>query len=212
MRPMALALIVASLAARQSGFHSWVLICHCDAFAMGGLLALALALADRGTADTSRALARRFALLGSACLVYLLVVLPLLGGRPLDEERGPWALNLTVVAAFFASVIGLVVLHAGRPSLAPLRARWLTRLGTISYGIYLYHIAVLLACVWLLRRLGLPTIAAPAISAPLTLAVASASWAWIETPFLRLKDRFPYRRPAPSPVSTRVPSPLVGEG
>ena len=164
MRPLALALIVAALAARQAGFHSWILICHCDAFAMGGLLAWSLG--GHGADGPPRVLARRLALLGTACVFYLTVALPLLGGRPFDEECGPWALNLSVVAAFFASLIGVVVLHAGHPALAPLRTLWLTWLGTMSY-VNLYQIAVLLACAWLLLRLGLPTIVAPLIAAPL---------------------------------------------
>ncbi len=200
MRPLALSLIVAAIAARQSGFHSWILICHCDAFAVGGLLALALR--GRGGAEvSSRGLTLRLAAVGSGCFFYLLVVLPLLGGRPFDEERGPWALNLTVVAAFFACGIGLVVGHSGHAVLAPLRARWLVSLGTISYGIYLYHIAALLSCDWLLRRSGLSTSLAPFLAAPLTVALAAASWARIEKPFLRLKDRFPYRRPLVDPPS-----------
>ncbi len=213
MRLMALALIFGAIAARQSGFHSWILLCHVDAFAVGGLLAATLG--GRGAEGSRAVLTRRFALIGLGGFLYLAVALPLLRGRPFDEERGPWALNLTVVPAFFASLIGLVVLHAGHPALAPLRARWLTGLGTISYGIYLYHIAVLLACGEALRRLGLPTTAAPLVAAPLTVAVARASWRWVETPFLRFKDRFPYRRPSPIPTAPvrpvarmRTPAPL----
>jgi peptidoglycan/LPS O-acetylase OafA/YrhL len=202
MRPLALALVTAAIAARRAGFHSWILIAHCDAFAIGSLLALVMR-ESTGAGPSSRQLSRRLTVAATACLFYLLVGLPLMGGRPFDEESGPWALNLTVVAGFFACVIGLLVLHAGHPVLAPLRARWLARLGTISYGIYLYHIAVLLACAWMLDRVGLPTIAAPAIAGPLTVAVATASWAWIESPVLRLKDWFAYGRTAA--VASRPP-------
>ncbi len=45
---------------------------------------------------------------------------------------------LAINLAYFGAV-GLVVVHAGRGALAPLRDRRLCYLGQISYGIYLYH-------------------------------------------------------------------------
>ena len=50
--------------------------------------------------------------------------------------------------------------------------------GRISYGLYVFHAAVL--------RL----VPSPILTLPLTIAVAALSYRYLETPFLRLKDRF----------------------
>ena len=55
-------------------------------------------------------------------------------------------------------------------------------LGVISYGIYLFHLPVLL----LLKNTGLPNIAKLAITLGLTIALASLSWRYFESFFLRL--------------------------
>ena len=64
------------------------------------------------------------------------------------------ALIFPLCVLYFA-VLGLVVLYQGRPFLRPLRFRGLVYLGTISYGLYLYHIPVLYAVEMVFRRFGL---------------------------------------------------------
>ncbi len=72
-------------------------------------------------------------------------------------------------------------------------------LGRISYGLYIYHFAVVyqFPVVWfmgLVRRFGLPEEYASLyiliLSFVVTVAVASLSYYVLEKPFLRLKDRF----------------------
>ena len=152
-----------------------------------------------------------FWLVGLACVLYLAIGLPLLGSPPFNMRDTPsGAADRAVVAALFACVIGLVVRHEGSRLLAPLRVRWLCYLGTISYGIYLYHLTALMLGEVILRRLHLPpTMSRFAAGPAICLAISAASWSWIEKPFLRLKDRFRYGRPeVPTPLeSPAVPPP-----
>jgi len=194
--------IATSVAARVAGFHPWILLARSDGFAIGGLLALAVACVGEGRAR-SRELVAGLTILGGACLFYLAVGLPLRGLRPFDMTLSTdAALDRTVLAGFFACVIGLVVLHEGRPALAPLRSRWLVYLGTISYGIYLYHMSAYMAADLIAKRLGMaPAFAFSLLAPAICLAVSAASWAWIERPALRLKDRFRY---GPAAATTKA--------
>ncbi len=80
---------------------------------------------------------------------------------------------------------------------APLRY-----LGTISYGIYVYHLLMPALLPKVTRRLGLPDLLAPLGDQTLpfllfytcvTVVVAALSWHLFEAPINRLKDRFEYR-------------------
>jgi peptidoglycan/LPS O-acetylase OafA/YrhL len=69
----------------------------------------------------------------------------------------------------------------------------LVYLGRISYGLYVFHILALMSSDYLLPgftasagRFVLHTL----IALMLTVALASASYRWLETPFLKLKRRF----------------------
>jgi peptidoglycan/LPS O-acetylase OafA/YrhL len=101
------------------------------------------------------------------------------------------------LGAFWASVIGLVVLNAGARWLAPLRWPVLRETGKRSYGLYMYHYPVLMYGPQLLRRAGVD---AEPVAALLTwtilLLLVLASYRWYEKPFLALKARFGYGRPA----------------
>ncbi len=81
--------------------------------------------------------------------------------------------------------------------LAPVRY-----LGTISYGIYVYHLLLPHLLSRLVGRLGHPDLLAPlgdqtaaflAFYGLLTIAVAAVSWHCFEAPINRLKARFEYR-------------------
>jgi peptidoglycan/LPS O-acetylase OafA/YrhL len=80
--------------------------------------------------------------------------------------------------------------------------RWI---GTISYGIYVYHFLLPYWLPWAARRLGRPgffdplghglqrSIWYPIFYSAVAVAVAALSWYAFERPINRLKDRFQYR-------------------
>jgi peptidoglycan/LPS O-acetylase OafA/YrhL len=210
MVPAALASIGLAIGARLGGFGPQILITNCDGFAFGGLLAVALSGRPAGL-DGSRRLSAGFAVVGIATLLYLVFGLQLGGGAPFEPEgRVAVALYKSVVACFFACVIGLAVCFEGHPALAPLRARWLCYVGTISYGIYLYHLTAIVIASAFVAKLHLrPELLGFVFAPALCLAISAASWAWIEKPCLRLKDRFKYaasrtKTPIEAPASPRT--------
>ena len=126
------------------------------------------------------------------------------------------------LAIFFASVVGICVQHSGRSFLflRALRSNLAVHLGTVSYMMYLIHMTVYsLIQVALLRFLGAskgmemlgtdlwPVLLRGCLTTAVTIAVASLSWKYFESPILRLKDkRFPalaqrkQKSPIPQPA------------
>jgi len=191
--PLALVLAGVSVTARARGFDSWLLLARADGFALGGLLAALLA--DRGVvAQRFDAYRRGFSAVIGFSVVFLAVAvasgwLPTFGKPPKGAAFSVLAIN-----AIFFSVVGLVATHAGRPSLAWLRRPRLVGLGTISYGLYLYHFVALMLgadILVLVRGRGRSPLTDTALMG-LALVMALASWRWIEKPLLGLKDRFAY--------------------
>jgi peptidoglycan/LPS O-acetylase OafA/YrhL len=66
-----------------------------------------------------------------------------------------------------------------------LRQQHLVYIGRISYGIYLWHYVLLEI---LVRRFGAPL--AALIGVPLCVALAAASFKWVESPILRMSARY----------------------
>ena len=96
----------------------------------------------------------------------------------------------------YFSIVGLVIAFAGHPLLRPLRDPSLCYLGTISYGIYLYHLPLFaLISPRHFTNLCNDPIWLDAFKLAATFALAVVSWQFIEKPILRLKDRFPYPSP-----------------
>jgi peptidoglycan/LPS O-acetylase OafA/YrhL len=210
MVPAALASIALAIGARFVGFGPRLLITNCDGFAFGGLLAVALA-GRPAWLNGSRRLSTGFAVVGIAILLYLVFGLRLGGGAAFEPEgRVAVALYKSIVACFFVCVIGLAVCCEGHPALAPLRARWLGYIGTISYGVYLYHLTALAIAGAVVKKLHLrPELLGFVFAPALCLAISAASWAWIEKPCLRLKDRFKYgasraKTPIEAPAGPRT--------
>jgi peptidoglycan/LPS O-acetylase OafA/YrhL len=143
-----------------------------DHLALGGLIALVLVRGGRPV----RWLGHPTSLAGALLLVVLLIrgtIVP-----PVDTERT------------LATLFGLVILSAARGNIPVLDMRWLRYLGSISYGIYMYHVLVAVAVVNGLH---------PYTSSPIVLlvavvisviAVAALSYHTFETYFLRLKQRY----------------------
>jgi peptidoglycan/LPS O-acetylase OafA/YrhL len=97
----------------------------------------------------------------------------------------------------------MVAVAAASQPLRVLVARPMVWLGTISYGIYLWHVPVLL----MLRAHSLlptsPFLALP-IAIPITLAIASASWYWVEKPAQARARGFARRLERPDPPPSVV--------
>lgn len=102
-------------------------------------------------------------------------------------------LNLELYGLLF----GLLIVNvAGNPkTIIRLDNRLFEKLGQISYGIYLYHIPVIVLLINVLQPV-LPiqtglfyTVVLYSLSIGITVFIADLSYQYIETPFLRLKNR-----------------------
>ena len=157
---------------------------HVDGLAVGSLLALIV----RSTRVSERALKLTGTAITLVVLPFALWVLSSLASRgvsdypytPTDPSIG--SLMFSILALGFGGLLAAIL---------TVRASWLdaflcnpllTWIGSISYGLYVYHFPVIL----LFRRFELPALA----SIPTTVAVASLSWYLFEKPILRLKARF----------------------
>jgi peptidoglycan/LPS O-acetylase OafA/YrhL len=78
------------------------------------------------------------------------------------------------------------------------RNKALIYLGKISYGLYVIHeFAHLLARQIFPAASPLRVLIQSGISLAITVAFAAASYRWLETPFLRLKERYAHVRSRP---------------
>ena len=125
-------------------------------------------------------------------LIWILLYVPQTGfAPPLTEVLDP------VLFAFLSTA---VILYQGFGGPTFLRMREfpvLVRLGRISYGLYCLHMVAILLVLQLLSLAGLHGFWVSAVLFPCTALVlsilfASISHRFLETPFLRLKDRFAF--------------------
>ena len=166
-----------------------------DWFAAGMLLAV-LSAVPAGTRTARRLLARLHELAGAAgscwlvaALLFWLATLPLAGARDLTVPTGwEWTFKhwlYTFAAA--ALLLPLMFGNGGRIGRA-LASRPMRLLGELSYGIYLWHLGLLLA---IQRWLGQHTFGGHFgelfwLTAVAATAVAAVSWFGIERRLLRL--------------------------
>jgi peptidoglycan/LPS O-acetylase OafA/YrhL len=164
-----------------------------DAIALGILVAYAL-----GSGVPTLSLLGRVGLAGGSLSLWCVVaaftklnaqteVAPVLGtllGRPL----------VAIGAA------GMLIAAIGAPAAGAriLTNSWLTYLGRVSYGLYVYHTAGLLLAEHLFRANSVKGFVKYAVSGfVFTLIISSISYRWLETPFLKMKERFAVVRSRP---------------
>jgi peptidoglycan/LPS O-acetylase OafA/YrhL len=180
---MALSVAIGSFVARLAGCEINLLVARCDGFALGALLACLHATGRRRLAASAGIAS---AIGGILALIYVAAG----GGMPMADYR-PSNVSASVLLSF--ALLVAVAGKLGDRSLAWLRWRPVVYLGTISYGLYLYHYPIQLRCYSLTMRLGIHgTSAEPYFVALLSLAAAALSWHVIERPLNGLKRYFPY--------------------
>jgi peptidoglycan/LPS O-acetylase OafA/YrhL len=203
MAPLAAAFVVVPPVLRAQGYPPFLLLTRCDGLAFGGLLALALSDPVR-SARRASAYARAFAALGLAALTlpWLAELTPWARAVP---DRLAGALFTTRTCATYFGLAGAVLCLTGHPLLAVLRDRRLCYIGTVSYGLYLYHPLVFATLPGpykrlVFRKLGLTSSLLMNVAmVAVCFLLAEASRRWLEGPVLALKDRLtfrPARRPA----------------
>jgi peptidoglycan/LPS O-acetylase OafA/YrhL len=164
---------------------------HLDSIAAGILLAIML----HGRAPSIR-LATRIALLicGAACITargYFQTV---------TADSMSWGTTLfgwpAVAAACAVTLFAFIGLKIQQP--------WLQYLGKISYGLYVYHMFCIMTVDQLLAiqhrirvHTSLHAVLREFLALGLTIAVSAVSYAVLEKPFLKLKERFTRVRSRP---------------
>jgi peptidoglycan/LPS O-acetylase OafA/YrhL len=191
-------LVGIALAARALDFSAFLLITHCDGLALGGLLAGILAVRE-GSAEMPEKYRFEMAILGVVSTVATIALIALPGylnsrwpglvPHGFTRVLKPLSLNL-----MFLALVGNIVIHADGSRLRWLRDRRLVYLGSISYGIYLYHHFIFEIFAYYARYYGWNnSLVVDFGKVALSIALAALSWRFVEQPILALKDRFGYR-------------------
>jgi len=203
-------LLVSAFAARLI-YWPMLLATNWDGFALGGLLAWWLGEpgSERSQKPATLAalgaiavLTASYPLFASTIEAGLAMVWPQTWG-----DAGQ-SLNASRVFLLYFAVVGFVASLSGTRLLAPLRHPCLVYVGTISYGLYLYHVPIyVIISPAAHSRVCHDPMSLDALKLAVSFLVAVGSWEFLEKPILRVKDRFAYP-PRPTPeVATGVPAP-----
>ena len=195
---LVLALLTRILLAAYNVKHPGVwcnTLARLDPIALGAILAFTL----RGRAPQINGLLR--AVLCAVALATFWLVARYLG------QDGTTSVATFALTGLASVVLLVAVLQTDAPLLRVPLFSWLVYLGRISYGLYVFH---LLGLVLMMNLLSVPVLGIPLsftlrvlLSFLLTVALAAVSYSWLEKPFLKMKERFTYRR-APEPRETRT--------
>jgi len=199
--PLMLACMVFALGFRMTCILSgatevtrWVTLCGClDSFAAGALIAY---LKERRLLEKIQYLPRAvllaipFFAIASYFLARYMTML--------DHDNIYLALAETFDAFFLswvliASLNGIKSRYASFLGWSPL-----IYLGRISYGVYVYHVFIIVLLSPYLIANGLDVVTRSAVLLVVTLALSALSWHWLEQPIIAWKNRLGETKPAPA--------------
>jgi peptidoglycan/LPS O-acetylase OafA/YrhL len=172
------------------GATYFLTICRLDVIAMGGLIAMEMQ--SSRTLLTSDRGKRVVAVCLAACL---LAVIGLWLTKSLDFRLARFNLvGLTVVDGTCALAVLYVLINPGGWASTLLSSSLAVATGKISYGLYLYHVPLLLIIAPIIATMcgegWQRTIITAICSIGATFIVAGLSWRYFELPILRLKRKF----------------------
>ena len=168
------------LAGLSGGYIYYGSASRCDSLALGVLLAL---YADRLPRLTT---SMRWLLVGAGVLGWILA------SAWLPIGPGPVTMAMRAGAsACFACLGEQFCTAASTVTITLLGGRWVVQLGKRSYGLYMLHLTAILILENLLHPVwGWQLLGTKALALVMTVILAFASYRWVESPFLRLKDHF----------------------
>jgi peptidoglycan/LPS O-acetylase OafA/YrhL len=186
---------------RQTDLAIYILpFSHVDAFAIGGYLSLY---------GKSRAAYRVWLFILSVVMLGMItgwlstgqIQWDQLGYGPFMKDTYKYIWGYTLVNLMFAYVLVHIRDRTFMPAL--FEHRLPVYLGTISYGLYVFHFPV----VWLVytTMYRLPVIAQQSISLMITVIISAASYKYMEKPMIDLKDRYFARSSAGKATAIPVP-------
>jgi peptidoglycan/LPS O-acetylase OafA/YrhL len=168
--------------------------CRADTFAMGILAAILWRNAKARTYLATNKLVMFF--LVGASLAGLLVVSAKWYSRP--WSLGMQTIGLTLIALFFAVILLFVLSRPDGITASITRMRGLREIGTVSYCMYIIHIAVQGACQDIVLSPSIrqsadwTRVAVLIAAAILTYAIAKISWIFFEKPLFHKGHAYHY--------------------
>jgi peptidoglycan/LPS O-acetylase OafA/YrhL len=210
---LALTFVAVAVAARSQGVW-WDILTRSDGLALGGLLA-AYRLGRQQSANPNSGFYRLgTGIIGFSTLSALVMLIALgftTGLRPRDSVTAYPAVTILAFNLLWLGVIDSVLTNAGGRAIGILRIRLLAQLGRISYGLYLYHLPILMLMNDFARAVGLKGSldGIGFLSVLIAVPIASLSWRFVERPLLECNRRCRIRRAAKNAERIRVDRPEV---
>jgi peptidoglycan/LPS O-acetylase OafA/YrhL len=168
--------LVLVLRGAKPGYISYASSSRCGSLAVGIILALCLGRLPKLKSST------RF-LLATAGLTGLIV-----STAWVDDQVG---IHRVIARLVISLASGAILYGCVYSRTRFLNCGFVVRLGKVSYGLYMLHFTALLIVLSLLQpRHGWRLLAAKFLGFILSIFLALASYRWVESPFLRLKNRF----------------------
>jgi peptidoglycan/LPS O-acetylase OafA/YrhL len=187
--------IVLPVVLRHLGLSASVLLGHTDGLALGAMLAWVMLRTESVKRE------RKVACYAGITIVAFIAYWVLwegtaAGGDFTGKQYIAFNPAISIISVAYFGLIGLIVCMSGSRSLALLRNKYLVGIGTISYGLYLYHWIIYEAIDTVIKfrwKMGDP-LWLDVIKVATVFLAAILSWRFIERPILRLKSRYDYHR------------------